>query len=99
MLSRSFHFLGGGGGGVAQSVERATPGEKVVGSIPAVTTAPYFLSRCQFYVTGRDRSNDIPALSHVWQHVKLSDVSLGTRPRYSLVFDEDVKKPTNQTNK
>ena len=28
----------------------------------------------------------------MWQHVKLSDVS-----RYSLVADEDVKKPTNQT--
>ena len=26
----------------------------------------------------------------------MSDVSLGTRPRYSLVVDEDVKKPTNQ---
>ena len=34
-----------------------------------------------------------PALSRVWQHVKLSDVSLGTRPQYSLVVDEDVKKP------
>ena len=31
------------------------------------------------------------------QNVKLSDVSLGARPRYSLVVDEDVKKPTNQT--
>ena len=29
----------------------------------------------------------------------MSDVSLGTRPRYSLVLDEDVKKPTNETNK
>ena len=28
----------------------------------------------------------------------MSDVSLGTRPRYSLVVDEDVKKPTYQTN-
>ena len=27
---------GGGGGAVAQSVERATPGEEVPGSIPAV---------------------------------------------------------------
>ena len=26
-------------------------------------------------------------------------VSLGTRPRYSLVVDEDVKKPTNEPNK
>ena len=24
---------------------------------------------------------------------------LGARPRYGLVIDEDVKKPTNQTNK
>ena len=30
----------------------------------------------------------------MWQHVKLSDVSLGTQ--YSLVVDEDVKKPTKQ---
>ena len=35
----------------------------------------------------------------MWQHVKLSDVSLGILPRYSLVVDEDVKKPTNQPNK
>ena len=31
------------------------------------------------------------------QHVKLSDVSFGTRPRYSPVVDEDVEKPTKQT--
>ena len=29
----------------------------------------------------------------MWQHVKLSDANLGTCPRYSLVVDEDVKKP------
>ena len=29
---------GGGGGGAAQSLECATPGEEVVGSIPAVAT-------------------------------------------------------------
>ena len=34
-----------------------------------------------------------PALSRVWHPVKLSDVSLGARQRYSLVVDEDVKKP------
>ena len=34
----------------------------------------------------------------MWQHVKLSDVSLGTRSRNSLVADQDVKKPTNQAN-
>ena len=36
--------------------------------------------------------------SRVWQDLKLSDVSVGTRPRYSLVVGEDVKK-TNQLNK
>ena len=35
----------------------------------------------------------------MWQQVKLSDVSLGTHQRYSLVVDEGVKKPTNQANK
>ena len=39
-----------------------------------------------------------PVLSHVWQHVKLSDGLSWARPRYSLVVDEDVKKP-NETNK
>ena len=34
----------------------------------------------------------------VWQHAKLSDISLETRPRDSLVADEYVKKPTKQTN-
>ena len=38
----------------------------------------------------------VPLLSGVWQHVKLSDVSLGTCRRYSLVVDEDVKKPNKQ---
>ena len=44
-------------------------------------------------MTGSDRSHGLPALSRVWKHVKLSDVSLGTRPRYSQVVVEDVKKP------
>ena len=59
--------------------------------------APYWLGQCQYDVTGGDRSHGFPALSRVWQHVKLSDVSLGTRPRYSLDAYEDVKKPTKQT--
>ena len=33
----------------------------------------------------------------VWQHVKLSDDGLGTRPRDSLVVEENVKKPKRQT--
>ena len=35
----------------------------------------------------------------MWQHVKLSDISLRTLPRYNPVVDEDVKKPHKQTNK
>ena len=35
------------------------------------------------------------SVSCVW-HVKLSDASLGTRHQYSLVVDEDVKKPNKQ---
>ena len=38
----------------------------------------------------------IAPLSRVWQHIKLSDVSLGTPPRYSLVADEDGKNPNKQ---
>ena len=86
------------GWGGAQSVERWTPGEEVPGSIPAVAARSYWLGRCQCNVTGLDKSHGLPVLSRVWQHIKLSDVSLGTRPRYSLVIDEDVKKP-NKRNK
>ena len=35
----------------------------------------------------------------MWQRVKLSDVSLGNRPQYRLVADENVKKPTKQAEK
>ena len=41
--------------------------------------APYRLGRCLYNVTGWDRSRGLPALSHVWQHVKLSD-ALSWRP-------------------
>ena len=72
--SASHEFGGGGGGGsVAQSVERVTPGEEVPIRFPLWPTAPYWLGRCQYNVTGCDRSLGLPALSHVWQHVKLSD--------------------------
>ena len=81
-------------GAVAHSVEYWTAGEEVLDFIPA----PYWLGRCQYNVTGRDRSHGLPALSCVWQHEKLSDVSLGTGPRYSLVVDEDVKSPIKQTS-
>ena len=74
-------FLLSIGGAVAQWVECVTPGEEVLGSIPA--PAPYWLIRCQYNVTVRE----------------LSGVSLGTRLRYSLVSDADVKKPTKETKK
>ena len=31
----------------------------------------------------------------VWQHLKLSDISLGISLRYNLVFDEETK-PTSK---
>ena len=37
---------------LAQSVERTTPSEEVLGSIPAAAAAPYWLGRCQYDVTG-----------------------------------------------
>ena len=80
-----------------KSVERATLGEEVLGSIPLWPPAPYWLGRYQYNVTDSDRSHGLPVLSRVWQHVKLSDFSLKTRPRYSLVADQDFKKPTIQT--
>ena len=41
-----------GGWGVAQSVERSTPGEEVQGLITAVVACSYWLGRCQYNVTG-----------------------------------------------
>ena len=66
---------------------------------PLRPPAPYWLGRCQYNVTGWDRRHGLHTLSRVWQHVKLSDVSLGTHPRCTLVVDEDVKTPNkpNQT--
>ena len=84
-------------GAVAQSVERATPGEESCVRSQLWPPAPYWFGRCQYNVTGSHRGHGLPALSRVWQHVKLSDVSLGTHPPYSLVVDEDVKKPSKQT--
>ena len=95
IVTVSCNTIRSGEGAVAQSVERATPGEGVPGSIPVVA-AP---SRCQYNVAGWDRSHGLPALSHVWKHVKLSHALSWARPRYNLAVDEDVKNPTNQPNK
>ena len=71
--------------------------ERIWGSwVPFLLWPPAFYWLCQYNETGWDRGLVLPALSCVWQHVKLSDVSLGTRPRYSLVADEDVKKSNKQ---
>ena len=56
----------------------------------------YWLGRCQYNVTGWDRSHGLPALSCVRQQLTLLDDSLGLLPRCSLVADENIKKPNKQ---
>ena len=75
----------GNGGWVVQSVERATPGEEVPGSIPAVA-APTEVMVSQLCLMCGSTQN-------------CQTLCLGARPRNSLVVDEDVKKPHKQTNK
>ena len=53
-----FHVCKKKGGGVAQSAERATPGEEVPNSIPAVAARSLLVGSTP---------------SGVWPHVKLSD--------------------------
>ena len=44
----------------------------------------FFLPLCPSLIMWRaDASHGIPTLSHVWQQVKLSEISLGTRPLYN----------------
>ena len=43
------------------------------------------------YRTQSEKMKVMIAIS-VWQYVKISEVSIGTSPRDSLVADEDVKK-------
>ena len=57
-----------GRGSVAQSVEHATPGSG-------------FDPRCGRPLPTGWVGVSIPALSRVWRHLKLSDVSLGVCPR------------------
>ena len=58
----------------------------------------FFFGKGLFFYPLRQKSWSIRSVSYVAAR-KMSDVSLGTRPRYSLVVDEDVKKPTKQTNR
>ena len=55
----------------------------------------------QYNVTGWDRSHGLqaPLFLVCGSTYKMSVASLRARPRYSLVVDEDVKKPTQQTKK
>ena len=77
-------------GGVAQSVERATPDQEILGSTP-----PPPLHSCAGSLLVRShltRYNVTSSVS-VWQHIKLSGVSLMALPRDSLVADKEGKKP------
>ena len=59
-----------------------------------------YLSVCFVHINHCwDKSHGLLARSLMWKHIKLSDVSLGTRPRHCLVADEDVKKPKKETSK
>ena len=58
---------------------------------PLWQPVPHWLGWCQYNVTGCDWSHGLPTLFCVREHIQLSDVSLGTCPRYNLVVD-DVKK-------
>ena len=83
-----------------QSVEQAIPGEEVLGSIPAVPARALLVWLVSVYCDRlRQKSWSFRSCLVCGSTQKVSDISLGTRPRYSLVVEEDVKKPTNQTNK
>ena len=74
-------------------------GQEVVGSTPAPSVRPLLVGPVSIQCDRlREKSRTSRSIS-VWQHVKFSDVSLGTRLRDSLVADEGVKKPSKQTDK
>ena len=78
---------------------RVTPCEGVLGSIPAVAARSLLVCVSLMRPAEIEAMACLPSLSRVGQYIKLSDVSLGTPPRYNLVVDEDVKKPTKQTRR
>ena len=87
------------GGTVAQLVKRATPNEGVVGLIPAVTVRSLLVRSVSVYGNWMRWYSWSPRSVCARQHLKLSDICLGTFLRHSLVIDEDVKKPNKQTFK
>ena len=68
---------------VAQWLERATPSQEVMGLIPML--APYWFD---WYLV--ETKVMVSPLSHMWQQVILSDISLGICLQDSLVADKDV---------
>ena len=87
-------------GAVAQSVERATtPGEEAVGSVPVVATRSLLVGSVSVYCKQlRQKSWPPRSVSYVAVRIIIRRQSWDP-PRYSLVADEDVKKPNRQTNK
>ena len=75
-------------GVVALSGERMTPGQGVVGLIPARGTHSLLVGSLSVSEQLRQKSCSVS----VWQHIKVSDISL----RDSLVSDEEDKKITKQ---
>ena len=73
------------------SVGRATPEEEVLGSIPNVTARNLLIGSVSVLCdllsqkSWSPRSISCVAARTIW---------LGARPRYNLVVDEDIKKPT-----
>ena len=85
------------GSAVAQSVKRAAPGQDVVSPIPA-PGAPCPLAGSVPLSCNRLRQKSWSARPvTLWLHIRLKDFNLGTRPRDSLVADEDFMKPTKQS--
>ena len=83
-------------GVVAQSVERATSGQGGMDSILDPGARVQLVLAVPVYCDRLRQKPWYPRFVYVWQHVKFSNVSSGSRRRDSLVADEDVKKPTNQ---
>ena len=70
-----------------------------MGSIPVVATRFLLVGSVSVSCDRLRQKSWSPRSVSVWQHVKLSDVSLGTRSRDSLIADEDVTKQTILNNK
>ena len=71
--------------------------QMVVGLILSLSAPVTFWNgSCQYNVTGWERYLSSSCSDSVWQHVKLSDISLGMHPQHSLVADKEMKEPNKQ---